>query len=85
MPTNTSSLHIDIIPAVPGDFYHIYVKYSLTRVIDVQPSEKSYDYAYTLPNNRVENEEKRHSIFMAQNQTMGNGTYYIGVKVASNV
>ena len=83
MPTNSSSLHIEIYPEQKGDIYHIYVKYSDKKVIDVQPSEKSYDYAYTLPNfNKTESEEKMHTIFIPQNETKGNGTYYIGVKLA---
>ena len=58
----------------------------MTKVIEVQPSEKSYDYAYTLPNNNItDNEEKRQTIFIPQNETMGNGTYYVGVKLASNL
>jgi hypothetical protein len=83
LPTNSSSLHIEIYPEQKGDIYHIYVKYSDKKVIDVQPSEKSYDYAYTLPNfNQTESEEKMHTIFIPQNETKGNGTYYIGVKLA---
>ena len=83
LPTNSSSLHIAVMPEVDGDYYHIYVKYSVKKVIEVYPDEASFDYAYTVPSNRTELDyEARHTVFMRANETMGNGTYYVGVKLA---
>jgi hypothetical protein len=81
LPTNSSSLHLEIYPDVPGDYYHIYAAYSLTKVIEVQPNENSYDWTYTVPNHNAESEQKMHNIFMPQNETKGNGTYYFGIKL----
>lgn len=86
LPTNSSSLHIAVMPEVDGDYYHIYVKYSVKKVIEVYPDEASFDYAYTVPSNRTELDyEARHTVFMRANETMGNGTYYVGVKLAGEV
>jgi hypothetical protein len=73
-------------PQVPGDYYHVYIKYSEARVSTVMPSEENFDYSFTLPNNKTfKNDytgELPHTAFIANNETKGNGTYYIAVKLA---
>lgn len=75
------------MPEIPGDFYHIYIKYSTAKVIEEYPDEKNYDYAFTSPNSiyleEGDFEELRYTSFISNNDTKGNGTYYIGVKLAS--
>jgi hypothetical protein len=92
LPSNQSSIHVVIIPLVSGDYYHVYIKYSTKKVIDLYPDESNYDYAFTLPNNksyhidgayRQSYEELRYTAFVSSNETKGNGTYYIAVKLAS--
>jgi hypothetical protein len=84
-------LHFVAIPETQGDFYHIYIKYSAKRTIsqDEYPDESSFDYHCMSPNNKTyENSPDKyelvHTCFIAANETKGNGTYYIGVKLASN-
>lgn len=71
-------------PEIPGDIYHLYIKYSKTRVTDVYPDEKHHDYAFTLPNLLYSDQSKElmHTAFISNNETKGNGTYYIGIKLA---
>ncbi len=87
LSTKTSSLHIVLLPLIPGDCYHIYIRYSPTKVIDIYPDEKTFDYYYTLPNTKQIDDpqfsEIQNTAFIKANETKGSGTYYIGVKLAS--
>lgn len=52
------------------------------------PNEVNYNYVFTLPNNKTsfprdKANELKFTAFISDNETMGNGTYYIGVKLAS--
>lgn len=84
LSTNASSLHF----VLQDDFvniYHIYIKYSMTKVATEYPNEVNYDYVFTLPNNRtLEKDQPRdlkNTAFIPSNMTKGNGTYYIAVKL----
>jgi hypothetical protein len=90
LSSNTSSLHFVAIPETPGDFYHIYIKYSAKKTINPNeyPDEASFDYYCMSPNNKTyknsqDEYELIHTCFIGINETKGNGTYYIGVKLAS--
>lgn len=86
LATNSSSLHFVLLDEYVN-FYHVYVKYSVTKVISEYPDETNYDYVFTLPNNnsyRAEFvQELKNTAFIPSNATKGNGTYYFGVKLAS--
>lgn len=84
MATNSSSLHVVVKPEIPGDMYHLFIKYSNTRVTDVYPDEKHHDYSFTLPNMFYSDpsNELMYTAFISNNETKGNGTYYIGIKLA---
>ncbi|CAF0709342.1 unnamed protein product [Brachionus calyciflorus] len=86
LATNSSSLHVVIIPETPGDIYHIYIKYSETKITSVYPDEKNHDYAFTSPDlsgyYTDPSNELMYTAFISNNDTKGNGTYYIGVKLA---
>lgn len=73
-------------PDLPGDYYHIYIKYSETRVAARYPDETYFDYSFTAPNNRSFPDdvtgELKYTAFLPAEKAMGNGTYYIGVKLA---
>ena len=73
------------MPTEPGEFYHVYIKYTDKKVIDTYPDENNYDYMFTLPNNKSSSSapEIKYSAFIGSNETKGNGTYYIGVKLIS--
>jgi hypothetical protein len=76
-----------ITPLVDGDIYHVYISYTPNKTIDTYPSETSHDYAYTIPRNETFvgtlEDEFKYRIFLLSNETKGNGTYYIGIKLAS--
>ena len=77
-----------ITPEVEGDFYHVYISHTPNKTIDQYPNENSHDYAFTIPRNETsanENDEFRYRIFLRSNETKGNGTYYIGIKLASKL
>ena len=84
-----SSLHVVVLPEKAGDWYHVYIKYTPLKVIDEYPSETTYDYYFTLPTNssagttNANAYEMRHTAFIRANETKGNGTYYIAVKLGS--
>jgi hypothetical protein len=84
---NDSSFHMVILPECPGEFYHVYVKYTTKRVIDEVVDEKNFDWRFTVPNNMTlgltDSDELKYSVFISNNDTKGNGTYYAGVKLAS--
>lgn len=69
------------------NYYHVYIKYSVTKVTDVYPNEINADYVFTLPNNRTleknQPRDLKNTAFIPANMTKGNGTYYVGVKLAS--
>lgn len=85
MPTNSSSVHFVMVSDIPGNFFHVYVKYSVTKVASVYPDEKNHDYVFTLPSNKTfindRTRELKHTAFISNNDTKGNGTYYFGVKL----
>ena len=87
LPSDSSSLHFVLRPDTIGDIYHVYIsKYTLDTPSDQKyPTEQYNDYAFTLPNNRDVNEtsELKYTAFIGNNETKGNGTYYIGVKLAA--
>ena len=87
--TNSSSLHVVVIPENPGDLFHLYIKYSSNPKKDElrYPDEENYDYAFTLPKNETYSEDKaelKYTAFVGQDLIKGSGTYYIGLKLFSN-
>ena len=87
MSTNASSLHFYLRDDCKN-YYHVYVLYSATKVASVYPDELNYNYVFTLPSNKTsfprdKANELKFTAFISNNDTMGNGTYYIGVKLAS--
>ena len=88
--TNSSSMHVVTIPDSVGDIYHVYVKYSANPATDDlrYPTESNFDWVFTLPNNNTYDEqlyELKYTAFLGINETKGAGTYYIGIKLASNL
>jgi len=88
LPTDSSSLHFVLKPDTVGDFYHVYIsKYTLDTPSDQKyPNEMYNDYAFTLPNNRMDvdnSSELGYTAFIGNNETKGVGVYYIGVKLAA--
>jgi hypothetical protein len=86
LEANTSALGIMITPEVDGDFYHVYISHTPNKTISEYPNEKTHDYAFTVPQNSSqtgENDAFKYRIFLRSNETKGNGTYYIGIKLAS--
>jgi hypothetical protein len=86
--TNISSLHVVLIPENEGDLYHVYVKFSVSPKTDElkYPDEENFDYSFSLPKNRTDpsdTSELRYTAFIGSNDTKGNGTYYIAVKLYS--
>ncbi len=86
--TNISSLHVVLMPENEGDLYHVYIKFSANPKTDDSkyPDEKNYDFSFSLPKNKTNQEdlsELRYTAFIASNETKGNGTYYIAVKLYS--
>ena len=87
--TNSSSIHVVTIPDSVGDIYHVYIRYSADPAMDDlrYPTEKNYNWVFTLPNNNTNDEhfsELKYTAFLGINETKGAGTYYIGIKLASN-
>ena len=85
--TNASSLSVVIIPDCPDEYYHIYIKYTNKSYLEEYPDEKNHDWVFTSPNNMTLDEgdssELRYTAFLSNTDTKGNGTYYIGIKLAS--
>jgi len=86
LPTDSSSLHFVLKPDTPGDYFHVYVsKYTLDTPSDQKyPNEVYHHYKFTLPNNRKVDDpasELPFTAFIGNNETQGNGTYYISVKL----
>lgn len=87
--TNTSSLHVVVIPNNPGDLFHLYIKYSKNPKTDElkYPDEENYDYVFTLPTNATYSKDKtelKYTAFVGQDRIKGSGAYYIGLKLFSN-
>lgn len=73
-------------PDTPGDYFHVYAsKYTLDTPSDQKyPNEVYHHYKFTLPNNRQVDDpasELPYTAFISNNETQGNGTYYISVKL----
>jgi hypothetical protein len=90
LPTATSALVFVLKPDTPGDYFHVYMsRYTLDTPSDQKyPSEKYHDWAFTVPNNRSEDpatSELPFTAFISNNETKGNGTYYIAVKLAGKI
>ncbi len=95
LSTNVSSLHVVLLPQRLGDWYHVYIKYTPLKVLgadDEYPSQSSNDYNFTLPSSpAIRNDpsyardELAHTAFIRANETKGNGTYYIGVKLGCKI
>ena len=79
MATNSSSLHVVVIPDNPGDFYHIYIKYSVTKVTTEYPDEHNYDYHFTVPDlyaaDTDPSNELMYTAFISNNDTKGKQIY----------
>lgn len=80
LATNSSSLHAVIIPDNPGDFYHVYIKYSVTKVTKEYPDEHNYDYQFTVPDlyaaDTDPSNELMYTAFISNNDTKGTFIYY---------
>lgn len=86
LPSDSSSLHFVLKPDTPGDMYHVYIsKYTLDTPSDQKyPNEQYHEYKFFLPNNRTveETSELKYTAFIPNGETKGNGTYYVGIKLA---
>lgn len=87
VPNNDSALSLILTPLTKGDYYHVYISHSPKKTIAEYPNEKSHDWVFTVPNNLTydesteEGRDFKHTIFLSNNETKGEGYYFIGVKL----
>jgi hypothetical protein len=89
---NSSAIIVVAQPRVAGEQYFVYVKYSEKKVANESffPIDKTFDFSFFLPNGKVSREddptgELAYSVFIPANAIKDDGTYYIGVKLASKL